>query len=224
MKNNKSILIVFSILILFLLVFVGWKLTSKKPAQDMSSSQNQQTQKPNEENTTSSVNGNVFDLIKLGKILKCTYSMDAEGVSISGISYVSGKNMRGDFENTDPTGSKMQSHMISDGAWVYTWTSASPQGFKMNVSDAESKTPTADTGSSANGQNLDNFKNNLDFKCNPWVEDTSLFQVPSDIKFTDFSESMKNINSGSKDTMCAACDYAQSEEDKAACKKQLGCQ
>lgn len=226
MKNKKLILIVLSVLILLLLVFVVWKLTNKKTTQDElpSQQQSQNSQKPDEEDTNSSVSGNVFDLIKLGKTIKCTYSMDGQGVLISGISYISGKNMRGDFENTDQTGNKILSHMISDGEWVYTWTSASPQGFKMNISDAESKTSTPSVSNPTNGQNLDAFKNNVDFKCNPWVEDTSLFQVPSDIKFTDFSESLKNINPEDKGSMCAACNYAPSEEDKSTCKKQLGCQ
>ena len=227
MKNKKPILIVVAVLILLLLIFVVWKFMSKPPAQNGSSSQNlpaQNAQKPNEETNTSSVSGSVFDLIKLGKTLKCTYSTDTQGASISGTSYIAGKNMRGDFESTDPTGNKIQSHMISDGTWVYTWTSASPQGFKMNISDAESKASTPSASGSTNGQNLDAFKNNVDFKCNPWVEDASLFQVPSDIKFTDFSESLKKINSGGTGAACAACDYAQNETDKAACKKQLGCQ
>lgn len=227
MKNKKPILIVVAVLILFLLIFAVWYLTNKKTTQGTPLSQNQpaqNAQKPSEETNSSSVSGNVFDLIKLGKTLKCTYSTDTQGTSMSGTSYIAGKNMRGDFESTDPTGNKIQSHMISDGTWAYTWTSASPQGFKMNISDAESKTSTPSASGSTNGQNLDAFKNNVDFNCNPWIEDASLFQVPSDIKFTDFSESLKNINSGGTGATCAACDFAQNETDKAACKKQLGCQ
>jgi outer membrane lipoprotein-sorting protein len=224
MKNKKPILIAVTVIILMLLVFAVWKLTNKGSVQNTQPSQGQQsqtTQKPNEQDTVSSVSGNVFDLIKLGKTLKCTYSMDSQGVTVSGISYISGKNMRGDFESMDPSGNKIQSHMISDGEWVYTWTSATPQGFKMKLSDAESETTPAPN---ATTQNQDFFKNNVDYKCGPWIEDPSLFRLPSDITFTDFSEFTKNTNTDNKASMCAACDYAQNEVDKSTCKKQLGCE
>ncbi len=226
MKNKKSILIVVGILILLLLLFFVWKFTNKKPAEVSLSTQGQQqtTQKSNEEATASDVNGNVFDLIKLGKTLKCTYSMATQDVTISGTTYVSGENMRGDFENTEPNGTKIQSHMISDGEWVYTWTSASPQGIKMNITKAQSEGSASNADSTTTNQNANTFKNNVDFKCLPWIEDASVFQVPTDIKFTDFTAPSANTNSNSNATVCSACDQAPTAEAKAACKKQLGCQ
>jgi len=219
MKDKKPILIVVPVLILFLLIFAVWNLAVKKTARNITPTQEQQAQKPSGEDTSSSVEGSIFDLIKLGKTVKCTYNMGTQEMSIAGTTYVSGKNVRGDFESVDPTGNKIQSHVISDGTWMYTWTSAAPQGFKTNISDAESRISAPDTGDKVNetneAQNLDTFKKNLDYKCNPWIEDTSLFQVPSDIKFTDFSEGLSNV--------CAACDYIPSEEEKSTCKEQLGC-
>jgi outer membrane lipoprotein-sorting protein len=220
MKAKKIILIVSAVISLFLLGFLVWKLTNKKAIPDASLSQQQIAQESSKQTDAEVINGNIYDLLKFGKTLKCEYSTDEKGTKISVISYISGKNMRGDLENTDPTGNQFQSHMISDGEWVYTWSSAIKQGIKMKLSNAESKTPAPD----AKTQNHDVFKDTADYTCSPWIEDTSLFQVPSDITFTDFSESLKNINSGDKSSMCAACDYAQDESDKTVCKKQLGCQ
>lgn len=219
MKNNKPILVVLVVFVLLLLVFGTWKLAGARRAAPKAAQPQQQQSKSDE----SSITGSVFDLMKLGKTLKCTYDMNTEGAALSGTSYISGNRMRGDFESTDPTGNKIQSHMISDGEWVYTWTSAAPQGFKMKVSDADSEATTPSESTPAESQKLDALKNDLDYKCAVWVEDTSLLQVPSDVEFVDFSESLKKINTGSGNSMCAACDYAQSDEDKSACKKQLGC-
>lgn len=218
MKNKKLILIAFSVLILFVLGFVVWGLTRKNNKNTLPLTQDQKSQETTKTADADTVKGNVFDLLKLGKSLKCTYSMDAEGISVSGTSYVSGKNMRGDFENADNGGAKIQSHMISDGTWVYSWSSASPMGFKMNISEAESKGTTTDTDTSDN-QYADVFKNDLNYKCTPWIEDASLFKVPANVEFADFSK-----GSDTAKTMCTACNYAQSEEDKTTCKKQLGCE
>lgn len=215
--KNKYILIAV-VLVLIALLFGSWKFMSKP-----TSTANIPAQNIVDEIATS---GSFFDLMKMNKTLKCTYSNDTEGTKINGSTYVSGKRMRTDFESKDSQGNMMTSHMISDGKWIYSWSSAAPQGFKMSLADAENKNANGESPVAA--ANIDQkataFNDAFDYKCTPWSEESSKFNTPSDVQFTDFSEMMKGLNSGKGNAMCVSCNYAQSEEDKAACKKQFNCE
>lgn len=228
MKNKKIILVTAVVAVLFLipLGYFGGKVLNKKPSQNSLSNQGrQQNALPSSEESAGTVlNGNVFDLIKLGKTLKCTYSLDTEDVNMSGTTYVSGKNMRADFENTTPNSDKIQSHMISDGDWVYTWTSASPQGLKIDINKFQSENSAPNEDNTEGEQNLKTFNNEMDFKCMPWNEDMSLFEVPSDITFTDFSIPVTDTEFNNNMSLCNTCDQLQDAEAKATCKEQLECQ
>jgi hypothetical protein len=189
--------------------------------QDNSLTQRENTGRPDEGSDT--IKGTLLDLIALGKTMKCTFRTETDGTAVNGVTYVAGNKMRNDFDTTDPTGNVLQGHMISDGEWVYTWTSTMPQGIKMSLSDFE----TGDTIENGEGQDESNtnvLKNDYDYNCSPWITDEALFEVPSDIEFTDLSETLKNFGSTNENSMCAACDYAQSEEDRVACRQRLGCQ
>lgn len=225
MKNTKIIPIIICIILLVgVLGFAAWKFTSKKAPVGSTALENDQTKKPIANDNEGSVKGTLLDLLKLGKTLKCTYSMTAENTTTSGTSYVAGTNMRGDFEIINPDGTKLLSHMISTGDWVYTWSSASPQGIKMKLTDTEAESPEPKGSNGEGSSATDAFKNSFDYKCSSWNEDKSMFQLPTDIQFIDLSESLKGVGTGDTKAMCAACNYAQSEEDKTACKKQLGCE
>lgn len=153
-----------------------------------------------------SISGSILDLMKLGKSVKCSYSMDTDGNKMDGISYVSGEKVRGDFNVTGPEDMKVESHMISDGQWAYIWSSAMPQGFKMKMTDMEtqdSKVPTENTS-------LATLQKKFDYKCENWTSDNSVFDVPADVTFTDFNK-------------CSACELIKDTEGKETCKKQLGC-
>jgi len=170
-----------------------------------------------------SVNGNILDLMKLGKSVKCSYSISTDGNEMTGVSYVSAGMMRGDFSVKNSDGTTVDSHMISDSEWIYTWTSTMPQGFKMKVMDAEAQNEESATGN----MSLSNLRENFDYECVNWVPDESLFIVPSNITFTDFSDMMDNFNMESAqpgDTNpCSTCDFLPNDSDKEICRDQLGC-
>ena len=166
------------------------------------------------------ISGSILDLMKLGKSVKCTYSIDITGNKMDGVSYVSGEKVRGDFNTTGPEDSKTESHMISDGGWVYVWNSVMPQGFKMKISDVEeSVKPESSQDQAPTGNaSLDTLQKKFDYKCDNWAPDNSVFDVPTDVTFTDFSDTMKSL--GNK---CSACELIKDTEGKETCKKQLGC-
>ena len=231
MKNRNSIYI---IVIIALVVLVGlflfnpFKKDSKQPTRDRDRvSQNTGSVEDKIENANEDgseiLSGSVLDLLKLGKTLKCTYTAGEEGSVTTGTSYISGKRMRGDFDITSENDSKIVSHMVSDGEWMYSWSDNMDKGMKMKYEEVVAEdTDATDTTTDETNENLDALKNQVDYKCSNWIVDTSLFEVPSDIEFVDYSQMLKDITGGDG-SMCAACAYAPNEEDKAACLARLNC-
>ncbi len=218
MNNKKSILIAGIVLVLILgAVVLALVFKPKSSSTDESANPGKPAiTENNPQNEETSIKGNILDLIKLGKTARCTYSTSQDDNGMTGVSYISGNNVRADFEVTTKDRQTIASHMITDGEWVYTWSSATPQGFKMKVD--ESVNTSADTTKESPTKAL---SESFDYKCTPWLADNSLFEVPSNVEFTDFSDMLKNLNTGGN---CSACDYIPDEDGKATCKQQLGCE
>lgn len=193
MNNKKLLPITLGVLIVLVLSGLGiFLLLRKTKTANLQPVVNQE--KNGEEIMAPEVNettgsGNIFDLIKLGKVAKCTYSYDADKSKLSGVTYISGKNMRGDFTMKLADGQDIESHIISDGEWLFSWSSAMPQGFRMKVSDQESKS----IDSSTQNTNALDLNKSFDYKCSAWLVDSSKFEVPTDVTFADFSEMMKGV-------------------------------
>lgn len=185
-------------------------------------------------NTTSSsgeesVKGSLLDLVKAGKNVRCTFSSNDENGLGSGETFVSGTKFRSDFNITQKEGAAIESHTISDGEWMYIWSSVSEQGTKMKIADVQNN-PQQNTEAPKGSSSADAYKKSLDYKCSPWVPDSSKFNVPTNITFVDFTETLKNIQDqankakeGAK-SMCGVCSMAGSAEKIAECKKNLGCE
>ncbi len=126
--------------------------------------------------------GSLKTLIARGGNYKCMFQQETEMGTSTGTVYVSGKEMRGDFTSI-VTGVAMtvESHMISDGEYMYTWSGMMPTGMKMKV-DATPST-TAETNEAFN-PDLE-----LDYKCDLWTKDASLFNLPQGITFTEVKAS-----------------------------------
>lgn len=129
-------------------------------------------EEPFEENTS------LFDLIKKGGNYICDVSHDTEIGSSTGVAYIAGERVRGDFlSKVDVPGivsMDIESHMISDGESVYTWTSLSNEGYK---------TPVVMAGEANTDTQTISFEDNLNYKCNPWDVDVTKFLIPTNITF-----------------------------------------
>ncbi|MEK7595047.1 MAG: hypothetical protein AAB443_00440 [Patescibacteria group bacterium] len=230
-KNKTLAIIVFALLILLSLGFyiVTKSSTSKesikKPGENELTTQQEETKTEKQE-----IKGSLFDLIGLNKTLKCSYSSDT--YKMRGESYISGKNVRTNA-SIDVNGQAMDTYMITDGTWLYSWTSASKMGTKMNLEELKKsmETPTTTPAEDAipNAQtekNYEAYKNEFNYDCNTWLADNSVFAIPSDITFTDLGQTLNNLmpkNSNAKESACKACDMINDEASKTQCKKQLGC-
>jgi len=201
---KKSIYsIVFLVLISFALTGCGAKTSTTTGTQTNESTQGQ------------NVKGSFLDIIKLGKSVKCTYTTTNESGTNSGQTYVSGSKSRTDFTLTTKDGTTTDSYSISDGEWVYIWTSTEEQGSKMKIADIQKRAASSSVPSTTSSTDENDLTQPVDYKCSPWVPDNSKFTPPSNITFTDLTETLKS--------MCGTCNLAGSAENIAKCKKNLGC-
>ncbi len=120
--------------------------------------------------------GSIAELVGRGGSWKCSVdSTTAEAVS-SGVTYVSGGKVRADFTTSVPSYGSVETHLISDGVDVYTWSSMMPQGIKTKM------TAQGSGSGSTSGQGM-STDTQYSYDCQPWTADASLFVVPANITF-----------------------------------------
>lgn len=127
-----------------------------------------------------SFTGSFADLAKRGGEWKCTVDNTSETgvgqVVSSGVVYVSGDKVRAEYNVTVPSLGSMKGYMVSDGEYIYSWSSMLPQGVKTKASVV-----TQGSGS-VSGQVVDaNYAYSYD--CQPSSPDASLFIAPANITF-----------------------------------------
>lgn len=194
----------------------GWYFYSQKDGVSMTGSNSETAM------------GSLKDLMARGSS-KCTVSNTVENSVSQGVVYIGDGKMRGDFTSTMTNPAMtIESHMISDGEFVYTWSSSMPQGIKIAVSatEGQSSAPESDT--------VDLYNAQVSYDCDSWSVDTAMFELPSGVTFTDLSSMMKSMpgaganvqggaSVGANAQQCAACDMAP-EPQKSQCRAALKCQ
>ncbi|EKE00006.1 MAG: hypothetical protein ACD_22C00108G0002, partial [uncultured bacterium] len=190
MKNNTNKLISFALLFVLSLTLTGCSI--KNPISTLIKKQIDKVAEVPEK-----ITGSFTDLINAGKSLKCTYESDMGGTKISGTTYVAGKKMRTDSTVNIDLGQgpqDMGSHMIMDGDYFYMWTEGSETGTKMKISSVEGYNSGDSTDSSIpdsfksnTNEALNQIKENFDYNCMLWLADSSMFETPSDVTFTEFN-------------------------------------
>ncbi len=68
---------------------------------------------------------------------------------------------------------------------------------------------------------------NIDYKCESWSINTTVFSLPKNIEFSDISEIMQetikgNVGSTSSGSQCGICN-SLTDDAKKTCLKQLNC-
>lgn len=169
-----------------------------------------------EENAQSS-SGTLASLAARSGSWKCDVSSSDANSQSSGTVYVSNGKIRGDFTSQTQAG-EVTSHMVSDGSYVYVWSSASgSQGFKTAVVN------NPDTSSAQNEQNP--YNSNYSYSCSAWSADTSEFDLPSGITFMTMPSSSTSGNASSAaGPSCSSCDMVPAGEQRDQCKAALHCQ
>ena len=153
----------------------GYYLYTNMPAPQ---AQEEEMQQEETETQTNAGTGTFADLMARGGSWQCSVSVEqGEGVSSNGMAYISGSEIRGDFESS-VSGQVYGSHMLQTGGYIYTWSDMAPQGFRMPVMAAGE----ADTSASAQGFDA---SAGVTYDCQPWAADTSRFAVPEGVTFAD---------------------------------------
>ena len=176
------------------------------------------------EEESENVKGSLFDIAKLGKNVKCTFEYQDENGKSNGETYVAGNKIRSEFTIKDTEGEETNSYTISDGEWVYVWSSESNQGTKMKISDIENE---SEKGNSAENEKVgyDNYKNPVDYKCITWVPDNSKFVIPENITFIELTNLINQFKDevGAED-LCDMCNSLEKDKDIQECKQRLNCE
>lgn len=105
---------------------------------------------------------------------KCVGEAAKDGTITKHVIYISDGKMRADSTITVPGQDTIESHVITDGAYSYMWSSLAPDGFKAPVTPPGEQRFDLSSG----------YSNN----CQSWEPDPSLFVVPVDIVFRSGTE------------------------------------
>ena len=215
MKKN-SLLIISGIVLLLLVAGGSYFVMSKKT----SPAGSPQVPSIDADSDEGSIQSSLKDLLAKGIAQKCTFSDKLEGSDISGVMYMANSRMRGDF-NSVISDKTLTSHMILKDNTSYTWQAGENSGYMMK-NDPEK---TAETNEETPEQAFDPDKV-VDYKCSAWIVDNSLFDPPSDVKFSDFSSMMEKPTGQTpgKTTpdACSTCDNL-SGEAKSQCLSVFKC-
>jgi len=139
------------------------------------------------------------DLIAKNIPQKCTWSSIQEESESTGTMIISGNKFKQEITvKEDDTDLVVNS--ISDGTYIYTWQEkdgkVSPDmAIKMKLDTFEN--PDKDTASNDNPTlaGTVDLDQQYQYNCSPTIVSESDFQPPKDVKFADYSQFMKDIQS-----------------------------
>ena len=217
----KKILPVAIVLLIGLGIFFFATMKSQGPSSKI-------TAQPTSASKMENISGTLNDLLARNISTQCTFESTTEFGTSSGSVYVAGKKMRGDFKTKQKDGKEMQSYMIRDNDYIYTWSNLQKEGSKIKIVDMDKQIEEMKKNPSFQGsQNAVSLENqNANYNCKPWNKDESMFSVPTNIKFIDLTEQMEKIQNVSKDlkqTQCAACEKLPEGQSRDQCLTSLGC-
>lgn len=163
-------------------------------------------------------------LLGLGQSLKCVYVYEDAQTRSEGTNFIANNKVRGNSEVLAKSNNqKVQASFIIDGQTMYSWSSAMNDGIKFSFDSNKAD-------EYAQQQGVD-YGKELNYDCDSWSADNSLFIPPSNIKFMDLNAqggvgggtNIQPGNPGSGINVCAACEAETDPAQKAQCKLALKC-
>jgi hypothetical protein len=151
-------------------------------SQGQSDTGQNQSQSQVQSQSQTSANVSLKDLLATHSNQKCTFSESTANTSSQGTVYIASGKMRGDFSST-VSGKTNVSHMVSDSQNMNVWVDGQTQGFKMSLK----ATSNNSMNSNMNSHQSVNPDTKYNYSCSSWVADNSMFTLPANITFTDFS-------------------------------------
>jgi len=157
-----------------------------------------------------------------GKSQKCSWTVTDTKGNMSGMVYVNGKNFK---QTIKIENQNFESYVLSDGKWLYMWSSANPKvGTKMEIPDQTKGGETATSGAAIDWQKK------YDYKCEGWTPTGKEFELPAGTVFTDLSKQIEGLTGGAgfsmdevKKKTCEFCQQIGTEVEKKSCLEESGC-
>lgn len=215
MFKNKGLVVAAVLILLVLLAGVGYYMFSKS-AKTTPSEKTSVTEPKG--SSASSITGSLKSLLTGGKTQTCTITYpDNKG---SGTIFVADKKFGGTFTVKESNGKDITGYMVSDGTYMYTWSTAATMGIKIKLETAEKAAGNAETSTT-------DLNQEVNLNCSPWIVDNSKFAVPTNIQFTDMSNFLPKTSAspstktGTETQGQSPCDQIADASAKAACVKAL---
>jgi len=127
----------------------------------------------------------LHDLLSLGKSQKCTYQTTQNGQTVTNTIYLKDNKFR------QVSG---EVTTISDGNFVYSYSSVSASGAVKIKIDQSVSTNSIDLNKS------------IDYQCSPADVSDSDFSLPPAVKFTELNQNLQNLNQNIQDKIKDAFD------------------
>lgn len=212
----------------------GWYLyntlgdNSQSTEAQLESQQTEQTD--NQDDGGMRDRGSIIDLLSMNATLQCDFNYtDTEANAVmNGSGYFAGDKMRVDF-TSNYADTTQSGSMIKNGGYLYIWGDGMDQGIKMQIDPEDVESSLGEYLGDQETTAL-NPNQEVDYNCNPWIANSSRFDVPADIQFMDLTSTMQNLQENLEQTtdgqevdLCAVCNALPADQ-QATCKAQLECQ
>lgn len=119
-------------------------------------------------------------LLSRGGSYKCTFSKVTAAGRTDGAVYVSGNRLRGDYMTSFSAGAKAESHILFLAGMLYAWTPPVQLGYKAPATAATVGTALGSSGSAGF-----DYGQALDYSCQQWGGDATLFEFPKGFTFSN---------------------------------------
>jgi hypothetical protein len=182
---------------------------------------NQNNSQDQSGSTNNSERTSIANLLAQNKNLVCTYNYTGnDGNKSSGTAYIAGERMRGSFAIDNAQQAEQKSELLRDDQYQYIWDGQTNTGLKMDTSTIGADTDYNETSAQPSiDQNQE-----YDFDCSDWRVDESLFQVPDNVTFTDYTaqiEQLQQLQQGAGQDYQVTCSTISDPAARAACEKAL---
>lgn len=136
----------------------------------------------------------IKDLLARGEDMTCSFSYEDEEGRTTGQSYFSDERVRGSFTLNTEAQQSTSEMLVADGG-AYIWSLEEMEGIKTTGLDFDESNESS-SESTAGPVDADQKYN---VECTSWTVDETVFDVPSDVEFTDFTQLFDGILESSND-------------------------
>jgi hypothetical protein len=177
-----------------------------------------------EEIGENSFTGTIKDLLSRQTAMKCTAEYILEAGKQSQTIYSDGKNTRLETKAVI-NGNESKAYVVIKDGWEYIWNDIKIEGAPvpnsgMKIKFSELDKNNASSGADPSEQAGLNMEKPMDFSCQPWTVSASMFELPSNIEFVDYTAQTNDLINNAPADACDACRMMPTSEMREMCEEQ----